>query len=111
MKVPAGPAFACSAPSADIALLARRAKTCLDEPGDDAGARPGRARFGRTSGIKYTPCLIQKFALCNGPAVVAGRSPAPIVRTDPKGLHSRIGLHNARSIVMSCGPEVIAACY
>jgi hypothetical protein len=36
-------------------------------------------------------CFMQKFALCKEPAVVAGRSPAPIARAGPKGLHSRIG--------------------
>jgi hypothetical protein len=38
-----------------------------------------------------TQCLMQKFALCKEPAVVADRSPAPIARAGPKGLHSRAG--------------------
>jgi hypothetical protein len=41
--------------------------------------------------VQQARCFMQKFALCNGPAVVAGRSPAPIARAGPKGLHSRVG--------------------
>jgi hypothetical protein len=36
-------------------------------------------------------CFMQKFALCKEPAVVADRSPAPIARAGPKGLHSQVG--------------------
>jgi alkylation response protein AidB-like acyl-CoA dehydrogenase len=35
--------------------------------------------------------LCKKFALCNEPALVADRSPAPAARAGPKGLHSRAG--------------------
>ena len=38
-----------------------------------------------------TECFMRKFALCKEPAVVAGRTPAPIARAGPKGLHSRVG--------------------
>ena len=57
------------------------------EPGKSGPARVRWHRFG----LGGTMCLMQKFALCKEPAVVAGRSPAPIARAGPKGLHSRVG--------------------
>ncbi len=64
------------------ARLTRRAR--------QAGPRPqGAPASARTrSGGQ---CFMQKFALCKGPAVVAGRPPAPIACAGPKGLHSRVG--------------------
>ena len=60
------------------ALLARQA---LRATGGD----------GSHMAVEDAMCFMQKFALCNEPAVVAGRSPAPIARAGPKGLHSRVG--------------------
>jgi glycosyltransferase involved in cell wall biosynthesis len=51
----------------------------------------GRLKKGPECGSVLCWCFMQEFASGHEPAEVAGRSPAPIARAGPKGLHSRVG--------------------